>query len=144
MQSSYRYSRAPRQRTNVQSTDQQLDRVNLALASNFYGHVRKCKECKVGGPLCAECKKEWRKGKPVRVCRSEKFGKRSSKNPNGSKFAPKGWGSTAVRYDGLYKLMDYWVRSCAACVLRVWCALAMRRRYVCCVCVACLLCSITC
>lgn len=83
--------------------------MNLALAMNFFGHVKKCPDCKIGGPLCAPCKKDWKKGKPVRVSRSEKFGKTNSKNPNGSKYAPSGWGTTCVRYDGIYKVTDYWV-----------------------------------
>jgi E3 ubiquitin-protein ligase UHRF1 len=39
----------------------------------------------------------WKKGKPIRVVRSEKYKKHS-------KFAP----DVGNRYDGLYKVVKYW------------------------------------
>ena len=51
-------------RSNVQSKDQALDRTNLALALNCYGHKKTCKECKAE-KICDTCKANWKKGKPV-------------------------------------------------------------------------------
>ena len=41
--------------------------------------------------------KDWKKGRPIRVCRSFKFKKHS-------KFAP----DVGVRYDGIYKVVKYY------------------------------------
>ena len=43
---------------------------------------------------------DWRKGKPIRVCRSFKFKKHS-------KFAP----DVGVRYDGIYKVVKYYPKT---------------------------------
>eukprot|EP00727_Mastigamoeba_balamuthi_P000890 m51a1_g10799 putative e3 ubiquitin-protein ligase uhrf1 (819) ;mRNA; f:11138-14243 len=79
-------------RTAKQSKDQILEKGNLALALNCYAH-KNCPDC--GERACADCLARWREGKPLRLCRSEKLK---------SEYAPK----AGVRYDGLYKVVDYW------------------------------------
>ncbi len=61
-------------RTGARVCDQELTKSNLALAVSCHARVN----AKDG----AEANKDWKKGKPVRVVRTEKFGKHS-------KFAPK-------------------------------------------------------
>ncbi|CAG8499586.1 13298_t:CDS:2, partial [Acaulospora colombiana] len=76
-------------RTAEQTSDQELTKTNLALAL--------CCDAKVDDKKGATAK-DWKKGKPIRVCRSEKLKKH---NP---KFAP----DEGIRYDGLYKVVRYW------------------------------------
>jgi len=71
-----------------QSFDQTLTKSNLSIAISC--------AAKVNDKDGAEAK-EWRKGKPIRVVRSEKLSKHS-------KYAPK----EGNRYDGLYKVVRYW------------------------------------
>lgn len=74
-------------RTAEQSCDQQLTRMNRALALNCNVPVNK------NG---AEAK-DWKGGKPVRVIRNAKGRKHS-------KYAPE----EGNRYDGIYKIVKYW------------------------------------
>ncbi|XP_018371936.1 PREDICTED: E3 ubiquitin-protein ligase UHRF1-like [Trachymyrmex cornetzi] len=76
-------------RTNSQSKNQVLQRMNLALANNCNASLNE----KIG----ASAGKDWRHGKPVRVVRNYKLGKFS-------KYAPK----EGNRYDGLYKVVKYY------------------------------------
>jgi len=82
-------------RQGPQVKDQELTKSNLAISLNCYGHKDSCDEC-TEEKICELCKMNWRLGKPVRVMRSWKC-----KN----KFAPK----EGFRYDGLYKVVDYWI-----------------------------------
>lgn len=75
-------------RTSGQSFDQTLDRYNGAIALNC--NVRF--NAKDGAEAT-----DWRKGKPIRVVRSDKLKKHS-------KYAPE----LGNRYDGLYKVVKYW------------------------------------
>lgn len=75
-------------RTAEQNHDQKLTRENEALAKNCNIPLNQ-----KGGEA-----KDWKKGKPVRVIRSEKLVKH---NP---KYAPK----EGLRYDGIYKVVKYW------------------------------------
>lgn len=75
-------------RTAEQSFNQILDKTNLALAFSC--------DCKVDKEKGGEAR-NWRKGKPIRVVRSEKLKKHSS-------FAP----DEGCRYDGIYKVVKYW------------------------------------
>ncbi|KYQ46504.1 E3 ubiquitin-protein ligase UHRF1 [Trachymyrmex zeteki] len=77
-------------RTNSQSKDQELSRMNLALAKNCNASVNT-----VIGASANE--NNWEKGKPVRVVRNYKLGKFS-------KYAPK----EGNRYDGIYKVVKYY------------------------------------
>jgi hypothetical protein len=70
-------------------TSQTLTRSNRALAITCDAPLNE----EVGARA-----RNWRKSRPVRVCRSAYL---SKTNP---KFAP----SEGVRYDGLYKLVKYW------------------------------------
>ncbi|KYM96770.1 E3 ubiquitin-protein ligase UHRF1 [Cyphomyrmex costatus] len=76
-------------RTNSQSKDQELTRMNLALAKNCNAPVN----TKIG----ASASTNWKQGKPVRVVRNYKLGKFS-------KYAPK----DGNRYDGIYKVVKYY------------------------------------
>ncbi|KYN40693.1 E3 ubiquitin-protein ligase UHRF1 [Trachymyrmex septentrionalis] len=76
-------------RTNSQSKNQVLQRMNLALAKNCNASLNE----KIG----ASAGNNWRNGKPVRVVRNYKLGKFS-------KYAPK----EGNRYDGLYKVVKYY------------------------------------
>ena len=76
-------------RVSVQSSDQTLTRSNKAIAINCYAEFND----KEG----ADAGKNWKKGLPIRVCRSEKFRKHSD-------FAP----VKGIRYDGIYKVVKYW------------------------------------
>ncbi|XP_025997047.1 E3 ubiquitin-protein ligase UHRF1 isoform X2 [Solenopsis invicta] len=76
-------------RVNTQSKDQTLTRMNLALAKNCNASVND----KIG----ADAKTKWKEGKPVRVVRNYKLGKRSE-------YAPK----EGNRYDGIYKVVKYY------------------------------------
>lgn len=69
-----------------QTTDQQLDRSNLALAMTCYAKLSK------NGGNAGD---NWRKSSPIRVVRSDKLAKH---NP---KYAP----TEGQRYDGIYKLV---------------------------------------
>eukprot|EP00727_Mastigamoeba_balamuthi_P001629 m51a1_g11463 putative e3 ubiquitin-protein ligase uhrf1 (337) ;mRNA; r:12483-14621 len=80
-------------RTAKQSRDQTLERGNLALAINCFAHDE-CPDCTVK-KACGYCLSRWREGRPIRVCRSYK---------NKSPYAP----TRGVRYDGIYKVVDYW------------------------------------
>ena len=71
-----------------QSFDQTLTRSNKAIALNCNAPFND----KEGAEA-----KDWKKGRPIRVCRSEKFAKHS-------KFAP----AKGVQHDGLYKVVKYW------------------------------------
>lgn len=75
-------------RTAEQSFDQTLTKSNAAIAvsCNAYFDDENGAESK-----------DWKKGKPIRVCRSFKFKKHS-------KFAP----DVGVRYDGIYKVVKYY------------------------------------
>lgn len=75
-------------RTAEQSFDQTLDKTNAAIAVNC--------DCKFDDVNGGEAK-DWRKGKPIRVCRGWKGAKHS-------KYAPK----EGIRYDGIYKVVKYW------------------------------------
>ncbi|TRY62677.1 hypothetical protein TCAL_02058 [Tigriopus californicus] len=75
-------------RTAEQSFDQVLDKTNLAIAVSC--------DCKVDKEKGGEAK-NWRKGKPIRVVRSEKLKKHSA-------YAPQ----EGCRYDGIYKVVKYW------------------------------------
>ena len=80
-------------RTATNTTDQKLTGANKNLTLNCVAH-RKCPRCtKDRG--CDECRARWREGKPIRVCRSEKLH---------NEFSP----AEGLRYDGIYKLVDYW------------------------------------
>ncbi len=82
-------------RTAPQSKDQELNRTNLALAKNCFGkQLNKCKSCTME-KMCESCANQWQKGKALRVCRSYK---------NKGEFSP----AEGVRYDGIYKVVDYW------------------------------------
>lgn len=74
-------------RVNSQSSDQQLTRMNKALAMNCNAPIN----AKEGAEA-----KDWKKGKPVRVVRNSNLAKHS-------KFAPK----EGYRYDGIYKVVKY-------------------------------------
>lgn len=69
--------------------DQTLTKVNKALAITCYAPLNP----EVGGKSL-----QWRKGRPIRVCRSSK---RLDTHPE---FAP----LQGIRYDGLYKVVKYW------------------------------------
>ncbi|XP_037089787.1 E3 ubiquitin-protein ligase UHRF1-like [Pollicipes pollicipes] len=75
-------------RTAGQSCDQELTRMNRALALNCNARIND----KEGATA-----EDWRGGKPVRVIRSYKLGKHS-------KYAP----DEGLRYDGVYKIVRYW------------------------------------
>ncbi|CAB3979243.1 E3 ubiquitin- ligase UHRF1 [Paramuricea clavata] len=75
-------------RTAEQSCDQTLTKMNRALAKNCAASL--CDKSRVKA-------KDWKAGKPVRVIRSSKFKKHS-------KYAPE----TGNRYDGIYKIVEYW------------------------------------
>ncbi|KAF0298619.1 E3 ubiquitin-protein ligase UHRF1 [Amphibalanus amphitrite] len=75
-------------RTAGQSCDQQLTRMNKALALNC--------NAKINSKTGAEAE-DWRGGRPVRVIRSYKLGKHSKYAPN-----------EGLRYDGVYKIVKYW------------------------------------
>ncbi|XP_033117513.1 E3 ubiquitin-protein ligase UHRF1-like [Anneissia japonica] len=75
-------------RTAEQSCDQELTKMNQALARNC-----NCPLDKVNGGSA----KDWRSGKSVRVVRSCKGRKHS-------KYAPE----DGCRYDGIYKIVQYW------------------------------------
>ena len=75
-------------RTAEQSFDQTLTRSNAAIAVSC--------NAKFNDQEGAESN-DWKKGKPIRVCRSFKFKKHS-------KFAP----DVGVRYDGIYKVVKYY------------------------------------
>ncbi len=75
-------------RTAEQSFDQELTKTNLSIAVSCDAKLNKEKGAEA---------RDWRKGKPVRVLRSEKLKKHS-------KFAPE----EGVRYDGIYKVVKYW------------------------------------
>nr|AWN02133.1 ubiquitin-like protein [Portunus sp. CY-2018] len=74
-------------RTAEQSSDQQLTRMNRALALN----------CNTAINETGAVAKNWKGGKPVRVIRNAKGRKHS-------KFAPE----EGNRYDGIYKVVKYW------------------------------------
>lgn len=75
-------------RTAEQSCDQTLTKMNRALAKNCAAPLDEKNRVKA---------KNWKDGKPVRVIRSSKFKKHS-------KFAP----DIGNRYDGIYKVAEYW------------------------------------
>jgi E3 ubiquitin-protein ligase UHRF1 len=75
-------------RTAEQSSDQTLEKMNLAIARNCDAPIDKVKGAEA---------KDWKKGKPIRVVRSSKLKKHS-------KYAP----DEGNRYDGLYKVVKYW------------------------------------
>ncbi|PRP77170.1 hypothetical protein PROFUN_14511 [Planoprotostelium fungivorum] len=75
----------------------EFSKCNQSLVFNCTGKYQDCTSC-LPYKLCNSCKKNWRKGKPVRVCRSFKCKKYS-------KYAPE----QGIRYDGLYKVEDYWL-----------------------------------
>lgn len=77
-------------RTNEQSKDQELTRMNLALAKNCNAPVND----KIGA---SASESNWKEGKAVRVVRNYKLGKFS-------KYAPK----EGNRYDGIYKVVKYY------------------------------------
>ncbi|XP_065904342.1 E3 ubiquitin-protein ligase UHRF1-like [Dysidea avara] len=74
-------------RTAPQSSDQQLTHMNRALAKNCDAPISE-KGAKA---------KDWQKGKPVRVVRN-------CKEKKISKYAPE----EGNRYDGIYKVVEYW------------------------------------
>jgi len=74
-------------RSGAPIKDQEFKGVNEALA--------KCCAAPLNGKNGATAK-EWKKGKPIRVCRAYKL--------KHSKFAPK----LGYRYDGIYKVVKYW------------------------------------
>lgn len=76
-------------RVSGQSCDQELTRMNLALAKNCYATI----DAEKGSEST-----DWTKGKPVRVVRSYK-----EKSP----FAP----TEGFRYDGLYKIVKYFPKT---------------------------------
>ncbi|KAK3723807.1 hypothetical protein QZH41_019484, partial [Actinostola sp. cb2023] len=76
-------------RTAEQSCDQQLTKMNRALARNCAAPL----DDKHGGEA-----QDWKEGKPVRVVRSYKMAKHHSK------YAPE----EGNRYDGIYKVVKYW------------------------------------
>ncbi|XP_011881971.1 PREDICTED: E3 ubiquitin-protein ligase UHRF1-like isoform X2 [Vollenhovia emeryi] len=75
-------------RTNSQSKDQELNRMNLALARNCNAPVNY-------EDGAAASKDDWKKGKPVRVVRNYKLK---------STYAP----ADGNRYDGIYKVVRYY------------------------------------
>lgn len=75
-------------RVAAQSCHQELTRQNKAIAMNCNAKFND----KEGATA-----KDWKAGKPIRVCRSAKFSVHS-------KYAP----SFGVRYDGIYKVVKYW------------------------------------
>lgn len=79
-----------------QSSDQIWSSRNLALAMSCVGFKHKCnKDFK--GHVCKECQERWRDGKPIRVVRSNKA----------KEYGPQSK-TKLYRYDGLYKVADYW------------------------------------
>uniref|UniRef100_A0A1I8GXN3 Ubiquitin-like domain-containing protein n=1 Tax=Macrostomum lignano TaxID=282301 RepID=A0A1I8GXN3_9PLAT len=76
-------------RTAAQSCDQELTRMNRALARNVAAPINELDGADAGA--------RWREGKPVRVVRNYKAAKHS-------KFAP----TVGNRYDGIYKVVKYW------------------------------------
>ena len=80
-------------RNGVPTFDQVLTRCNLAMTLNGVCH-KDCPRC-TETRACDECRARWREGMPIRVCRSAKLH---------SQYAPR----VGLRYDGLYKLVDYW------------------------------------
>lgn len=87
-------------RSAEQSSDQTLTRENLAIARNCVGKKPSCTDCKYD-QICAACSARWREGKPIRVLRKGGKGKGGKIH---SEFAP----PEGVRYDGLYKVVDFW------------------------------------
>jgi E3 ubiquitin-protein ligase UHRF1 len=75
-------------RTDKQSFDQELTKMNLGLAKTC-----DCPISKNGGEA-----KDWRKSQPIRVIRSSKLKKHHPQ------YAP----AEGIRYDGLYKIVKYW------------------------------------
>ncbi len=85
-----------------QQFDQQLTGLNLALAKSCVAQVND-----VDGATAAD--EEWKKGKPVRLVRTAKFG-------TYSRFAP----PDGCRYDGIYKVVSYWPEKRAGAGMLVW------------------------
>jgi len=100
-------------RTADQSSHQEWIRVNLALARNSVKFsCETCSKDMDSKTICSECEKNWKDGKPVRVIR--KFIKPKKKRGTNeyyhiSKYAPTI--EDSVRYDGLYKVVNYWRKS---------------------------------
>ncbi|KAJ1973786.1 hypothetical protein H4R35_003935 [Dimargaris xerosporica] len=88
-------------RHGVQSFDQELTRFNMALA-------RTC-DAKVNEKLGATAK-DWRKSRAVRVVRSYKLAKHHPK------YAP----VEGVRYDGIYRIVKYWLEKSSYSEFKVW------------------------
>jgi len=78
-------------RTAAQSSDQKLEKTNLALSKS-------CADTVVDEAGCHRAI-DWKKSKPIRVVRNYKASKHS-------RFAPE----EGNRYDGIYKLKRYWQR----------------------------------
>ncbi|KAJ1984646.1 hypothetical protein H4R34_000549 [Dimargaris verticillata] len=88
-------------RHGAQTFDQELTRFNLALARTCYA--------KVNETLGATAK-DWRMSRAVRVVRSYKLAKH---NP---KYAP----AEGVRYDGIYRIVKYWLEKSNFSQFKVW------------------------
>ena len=83
-------------RTAEQSSDQKLDKGNAAIARNCKASFNP----KDGG----DAGDKWREGKPIRVVRNYKGGKRDKSGKKHSDYAPE----EGNRYDGIYKVVKYW------------------------------------
>lgn len=87
-------------RTDKQSFDQELTKMNLGLAKTC-----DCPVSDKGGEA-----KDWRKSTPIRVIRSWKLKKHHPE------FAP----ADGIRYDGLYKIVKYWPEKSERSGFIVW------------------------
>ncbi|RUP44194.1 hypothetical protein BC936DRAFT_149809 [Jimgerdemannia flammicorona] len=94
-------------RTGSQTSDQAMDRFNLALAMTCAAKLDKINGADAGD--------DWQKSRPIRVVRGEKLGMHHPE------FAP----AKGQRYDGLYKVVKYWKEKGKSDFL-VW-RFAMRR-----------------
>lgn len=89
-------------RVGDQEFDQELTRANAGLASCCYGKKKSCPKCTVE-KICASCESHWKEGQPVRVIRCAKETGNAKKKTH-SKYSPE----HGCRYDGVYKVVDFW------------------------------------
>ncbi|RKO85294.1 PUA-like domain-containing protein [Blyttiomyces helicus] len=90
-------------RTAPQTSDQQLTRMNEALAF--------CCKAPLNAKKGGDAKGAWREGKPIRVVRSSKALTHHKDSP----YPPK----VGNRYDGIYKVVRYW-QEAGATGFKVW------------------------
>ena len=89
---------------NVQVKDQTLTRSNRALAHSCFAPIDD-----ING---ADAGKNWRSGKPIRVCRSGNARGASKR----SIYLPK----IGIRYDGIYKVVKYWREISSVSGFQIW------------------------